>query len=76
VKEVRAYKLDFLTTDEVRLDISVGDEPTRITLSEEMVGFRSFAAEAEAQLGFPVNWWTDVVKPAFEINERVLYRHA
>jgi hypothetical protein len=76
VYEVHAYKLDLLTADEVRLDVSVAADPSRVTLSEEMLGFSAFVSRAEAELGFPPNWWVAVVKPAFAPNRLLLFRRA
>jgi hypothetical protein len=76
VSEVHAYKLDLLTTDEVRLDISVAAIPSCVTISEEMSGFSAFVSHAETELGFLANWWVAVVKPAFASNKLLLFRRA
>jgi hypothetical protein len=61
VTEVRAFKLDRLTTDEVRLRLAFSCEPNALELSEEWSDFKSFLAHAEGQLNFPANWWSSVI---------------
>ena len=76
IVRVVAYKLDLLTTDEVRLEIALQYAPYEVTVSEEQPGFGAVAAEMEKRLNFPAGLWEAVVKPAFQANETVLYPRA
>jgi hypothetical protein len=74
VQEVRAFKMDLLTTDCVVLvlDLLGGKPPVQV--SEEWPGFAEFRAELLSRLpAIPAEWYSDVVQPPFERNFRVLY---
>lgn len=75
VREVIAYKLDLITTDEVFLRFDLDIFPFSIEVSEEMEGFEDFKATAEKRLQFSEGWWSQVLQPPFATNERVLFRH-
>ena len=68
ITQVSAYKLDLVTTDQVRLSITF-DHAGSIEAHEEMKGFTDLCeALAERVSGFPSFWtWiTKVRTPAFE----------
>ncbi len=73
VRRVVAYKLDLITTDEVRLRLDLDTPPYSVEVSEEMEGFESLRSAAEKHFQFPKGWWSQVVQPAFATNERVLF---
>ena len=71
--EIRAYKLDFLTTDEVRFSLSLRDG-TVFEMSEEQPGFAAFIEALKARFPTVQGWESRVIKPAFATNMTVLYR--
>jgi hypothetical protein len=74
---VYAYKVDLLTTDEIRLVIDYDDaKPKHIEVSEEQPGFEQFRNFIEQYFAFREGWWETVMKPAFSNNETVLYQRA
>ena len=74
VREVTAYKLDLITTDEVRLRLELDISPFSVEVAEEMEGFESFKSAAERYFQFPEGWWSQVIQPAFVTNAHVLFR--
>lgn len=73
VREVAAYKVDLITTDEIRLRLDLNMSPFSIEVSEEMDGFESFKSAAERLFQFPEGWWSQVLQPAFATNALVLF---
>ncbi|MBZ2210103.1 hypothetical protein [Massilia soli] len=74
VNAIKAYKIDLLTWDEIRVVVSFGRPETVIELSEEQEGFEAFIRTAEQKLSFPKGWWERLAKPAFETCETTLFR--
>ena len=72
VKEVRAFKLDLLTTDEVRFVFSLADG-TAVEVSEEQPGFESMLAEAMHRMPSIRDWQSAIIKPPFARNETILF---
>lgn len=72
VHSIKAYKLDLVTVDEVRLFVAYDGGHT-VELSEEQDGYETFIAKAEHRYGFPEGWWTKLVHPAFKRNEMTLF---
>ncbi len=74
VREITAYKLDLITTDEVRLRFGLDILPFSIEVSEEMEGFEDFKTTAEIYFKFSEEWWSQVLLPPFATNECVLFQ--
>jgi hypothetical protein len=75
VEQIRAFKLDLLTVDEVRF-LFVLLSGRAVEISEEQPGFE--AAIASAKVHFPsLSGWQDhIIKPAFAINDTVLFQRS
>lgn len=73
IDAVKAYKIDLVTTDEIRLLVGFGSPEKLVELSEEQEGFAAFIRIAERRLSFPEGWWDRLVKPAFETCETTLF---
>ena len=73
IEAVEAYKIDLITTDEIRVLVSFGRPVKVLELSEEQDGFNAFIRTAERKLSFPEGWWERLVKPAFETCETTLF---
>ena len=74
VTKVATYKLDHFTTDEIILAFESTDLPgTTLQASEEWAGFSDLRTAMEQYLGIAPTWFSDVMKPAFVTNFRVLY---
>lgn len=74
VSVVRAYKLDLLTVDEIRVSVGFGNPEKILELSEEQEGFEDFIRTADAEFSFCAGWWERLIKPAFERSEVTLFR--
>jgi hypothetical protein len=74
IDAVKAYKIDLITTDEIRVLVSFGRPETVLELSEEQEGFETFIQTAERKLSFPKGWWERLVRPAFDRRETTLFR--
>ncbi len=73
VHEIRAYKVDLLTVDEIRIDIST--KTSTLTITEDTPGYNVFNEKLKSI--FPdsdKNWEEKVVKPAFAENLTVIYK--
>ena len=71
--EVAAYKVDLLTVDDLRLNISFAD--TVITITEDLPGFSIFIENLHKNIpDITANWEAKVLKPPFETNYSVIYR--
>ena len=70
--KISAYKLDWLTIDEIRL-VFVADSGGTMQISEEHQGFpQLFEALQEHIPGF-LDGWGQVMQPAFARNETILF---
>ena len=77
IRRVCAYKIDLLTTDEIRLVVDYDDaKPMHIEVSEEQPGFEQFRSFVEQYFAFREGWWETVMKPAFSKNETLLFQRA
>jgi hypothetical protein len=74
IDAVKAYKIDLITTDEVRVLVSYGRTEKVLELSEEQEGFEAFIRTAERKLSFPEGWCERLVRPAFDTCETTLFR--
>jgi hypothetical protein len=73
VTEIRTFKLDLGTWDDIRLAFQVDD--LWYEYSEEIKGFGQLSdTMREVFPDVPQDWFWVVMKPAFATNERVLYR--
>ena len=72
VLEVRAYKVDLLTTDEVRLRLH--HTGGTVELSEDQPGFAGAVRALEHVFPTMVAWREKVIQPAFAGTEVVLAR--
>jgi hypothetical protein len=73
VREIRAFKLDHRTWDEVRFAFRLSDGEW-IEVSEDQEGFQAFVAELELRYPSVRGWRDSVIEPRFARNETVLYR--
>lgn len=73
IAEVRAFKLDLLTWDEVRF-IFILSSGTAVEISEEQPGFEAMLTEAMKHMPSLVDWQSSIIKPAFARNETVLFQ--
>jgi hypothetical protein len=74
IDAVKAYKIDLITTDEIRVFVSFGRPEKVLELSEEQEGFETFIRTAERKLSFPEGWPERLVKPAFDKCDTTLFR--
>ena len=74
IDAVKVYKIDLVTTDEIRLLVGFGGPEKIVELSEEQEGFEAFIRIAERRLSFPEGWWDRLVKAAFETGETSLFQ--
>lgn len=72
IHEIRAFKLDLLTWDEVRFTFRVAPD-LWIDISEEQAGFDDLVTELESRFPTVRGWQAAVIKPDFTRNETVLY---
>ena len=72
IEKIVAYKIDLMTTDEVRMDIVYGDY--QFTITEETPGWFQFIIKTRSV--FPTitkDWDTKILFPAFATNYTVVY---
>jgi hypothetical protein len=72
IVEIRAFKLDLFSYDEVRFAISLRNG-TFVELSEERPGFYAFLEALKLRFPTVEGWEQQVMHPAFAANETVLY---
>ncbi|NNV57157.1 hypothetical protein [Limnovirga soli] len=73
IERLIAYKKDFLTTDEVCLDILFNNR--KITITEATPGWYQFIQKTKFIFpGIPKNWDSEILQPAFALNLKVLYQ--
>jgi hypothetical protein len=72
VTEIRAYKIDLLTFDEIRLVFESGAE-NWVEISEEQPGFSEVASAMVIRFPSTYDWRSRIAQPAFATNETVLY---
>ncbi len=72
IVEIRAYKLDLFTFD--ALCFLLATPSTTLEICEEDVGFRQAMAALQARYRFPEGWYGNLIAPAFERNEMILWR--
>ena len=73
IQEISAYKIDLLTTDEVRFSLSISSG-LDVTVSEEQAGFGGLTKHLAAVFPSIAGWQNKVINPAFARNQTVLYR--
>ena len=74
VAKVQTYKLDLLTTDYICLLFESRSGQPPVQVSEEWKGFSDlFGPLTAAFPSIPQNWYMDVMTPAFETKQTVLY---
>lgn len=73
IEQVRAFKLDLFTWDEVRF-VFLMSSGVALEVSEEQPGFAGMLAAAQVHFPSLVGWQTQVIKPAFARNETTLYQ--
>lgn len=81
VREIRTYKIDLFSYDEICLGFEVTGVGTTegetqwIEVTESDQGFRSLAEEMKRRFpAIPSDWYSEVMFPAFAPCEAVLYR--
>jgi hypothetical protein len=72
VTEIRAYKIDLVTTDELRLVFALGPDDW-LEISEEQAGFEQVSLAMTSRFPSAAGWRSRVLKPAFATNETVIY---
>ena len=75
VIEIRAFKIDLFTVDEVRFAVSLRDG-TDFELSEEHPAFGAFVDALKVRFPAIEGWENRVIQPAFATNMTVLFRGA
>ncbi|MES2352794.1 MAG: hypothetical protein V4568_00095 [Pseudomonadota bacterium] len=74
VERIQAYKVDLLTTDCICLLFEFRVGKTSIQVSEEWQGFAELFTPMSASFpSIPPNWYLDVMTPAFERKQTILY---
>jgi hypothetical protein len=74
VAKIQTYKLDLLTTDCICLLFEFRSGHPPVQVSEEWKGFADlFDPLTAAFPSIPKNWYMDVMTPAFETKQTVLY---
>ena len=72
IVRIDAYKVDLLTFDEIRFDISLND--TIISISEEHPNFNYIDnVFSQNMVGYESNWRKKVTFPAFAENRLTVY---
>ena len=72
VSEIRAFKSDLLTTDEVFLEFHIADQIIRV--SEEQPGFGALEEAMRAAFPATATWRSAVLQPPFAQNPTLLFR--
>jgi len=73
IEIITAYKLDLITTDDVRLNISFSNMV--LTISEEMPGWPLFIEKLmKAMPGIPGDWEEKVIETPFAANTTIIYK--
>jgi len=74
VSRIQTYKMDLLTTDCICLLFEFRDGKPPVQISEEWIGFAElFDPLSTAFPSIPADWYMEVMTPAFETKQRVLY---
>lgn len=75
VKRIIAYKYDCFSTDEICVGLLTSpDAESWLEISEQWPGFREAVARMEARFpSIPEDWLAQVMVPAFERKETVLW---
>jgi hypothetical protein len=75
VAQIRTFKRDLGTVDDIRLVFQVGD--SWYEYSEDLPGFGQLSdVMKEIFPTIPCDWYMEVMRPPFATNERVLFRRA
>lgn len=70
---IETYKVDLVTTDEIRLAFKVADSWHEVSEADE--GFMPLAKAMSMQFPtIPETWYLDVMLPAFATNQRTLWK--
>jgi hypothetical protein len=72
ITEIRAYKIDLLTFDELRLVFESGAD-NWVEVSEQQPGFSDVEGAMVARFPSTAEWRSRILQPAFATNETVLY---
>jgi hypothetical protein len=75
IEEIRVFKLDLLTIDEIRVAFHV--PAGWVELSERDRGFKRVVEETQRRFpSVPQGWYQEAMFPAFATNQRVLWRRS
>jgi hypothetical protein len=75
VREVVTFKRDFGVYDDIRLAFRLAGG--WVEVSEESEGWSALTEAMARHLpGIPAEWYSEVMSPAFETNDRVLFKRA
>jgi len=72
VREIRTYKRDLLTTDEIRLAFLIDN--IWCDVAEDVEGFAALVDQIGRVFPLPEAWYARVMQPPFATNEATLYR--
>lgn len=73
IAEIKAYKVDLMTTDDVRLDISFSD--VVLTISEEIPGWPLFIDKLMRALpNILIDWEDKIIQTPFAANTTIIYK--
>lgn len=73
VQQVRGFKTDNLTTDEIWLEFT-REDGSQLLVSEEWEGFAAVAAQMAVNLPSTSQWHALLARPAFTRSETILFR--
>lgn len=77
VREIIAFKEDLFSYDEICVGFRVKDEDAYRIVTEEYLDFDDLLRELRYRFpGIPIDWFADVVFPAFAPNGTVLWRRS
>ncbi|MEM6503985.1 MAG: hypothetical protein AAF711_00815 [Planctomycetota bacterium] len=72
VSEIRTYKVDCFAYDDICLRFRIGDNWYEVSEQDDI--FRSVVETVEQIFpGIPTNWYSEVMLPAFDTNDRLLW---
>lgn len=73
VEQIRAFKLDRVTIDEVHFLFGLSSGGA-VEISEEQPGFDAVLHEVQVQFPALVGWQSQIIQPAFARNDTILYQ--
>jgi hypothetical protein len=76
VSSIVGYKIDALTTDQIRLAFEIRGETIDV-VTEDMTGFKALTERMRSPFdGISESWWSQVAYPAFETNWTTIWKRS